>query len=196
MFNSITWEFFTSAIVIIVTGYYVITTLLLYSKELIDWVKSRSGNPVIPSDTPKHEVPIRNVMGGINPSDTAVEERVTTVAEEVITVASEDEIQEEIHLPQKASVPSSDDHLLVGTVADLLEEVKTLIQLLTEYKSSKMESQAFFHALFIRYPKLQGTSYQDAISLYVAEAAQNHFAFELSHSEINTWWTTSGTTAK
>ena len=192
MFNSITWEIFFVAILVIAIVYYVITALLLFYGELISLVKSRSGSsPISPlRETEKIESP-DNLMGGIGPVEVSIEPRISSVNVDAIEVASQDEIQENIELTGKNSTSQSGDHLLVGSIADLLEEIKILIQLIAEYKSTKTESQAFFHALFIRYPQLLGTSYQEAVSLYVFGAARDQFSFELSLPEITTWWTKS-----
>lgn len=189
MFNSITWEIYTTGALVIALGYYAITSLLLYSNELIRWIKSRStaSNELTPRETEGISSQ-GNVMGGINSQEVSIEQRTSFVHLEAIAVASQDEIQEDIPLPKTDATFSPSDHLLVGSVADLLEEIKTLILLIAEYKSSKTESQEFFHALFIRYPQLTGTPYQDAISLYICETAKSQVSFELSYPEVSSWW--------
>jgi hypothetical protein len=127
-------------------------------------------------------------MGGITPLEPSIEPRTSSVNLDAIAVASQDEIQEDIVLQKTTLAASSNDYLLVGSVADLLEEIKTLIQLISEYKSTKPESREFFHALFIRYPQLAGTTYQEAVSLYICETARSQVSFDLTHSEVSSWW--------
>jgi len=187
MFTSITWGAFLAAIFLIISGYYVITSLLLYSGELKAWVtgklKSRQSpievDPVSPSD---------GVMGPINRTDLTAEQRISTVADHDIAINADDEFPEPILTPRQGSALQADS-ILVGSVADLLEEIKTLVQLIGEYKCGKAECHAFFHALFLRYPQLKNTTYQDAINLYILNAAQDHFSFDVSVQDIASWWT-------
>jgi len=189
MFNSISWEIYTTAALVIALGYYVITSLLLYSHELVRWVKSRStSSNDLPSREPESISSQASVMGGINRLEGFIDQRTSSVNLDAIAVTSQDEIQEEIVLPKTSTASSTSDHLLVGSVADLLEEIKTLIQLIAEYKSSKPESQEFFHALFLRYPQLVGTTYQEAVSLYICETARDQVSFELTFPEVYSWW--------
>ncbi len=186
MFKTITWEIYTITALTIGLVYYVISALLLYRSELIRWLKSQPSSSQPPSRETESIATHDNVMGGINPSEAA--QRTSSADPETIAVSTHDEIPEDIVLSSSNSSLSRNDHLLVGSVADLLEEIKTLIQVIAEYKSSKPESRAFFHALFIRYPQLAGTSYQEAISLYICDAARNQFSFELSFPEVTSWW--------
>jgi len=188
MFTSITWGVFLGAIFLIISGYYAITSLLLYSGELKAWVTGKLKStqspievgPVPPSD---------GVMGPINRADLTAEQRVSTVADQDIAISANDEFPEPILTPRQGSALQADS-ILVGSVADLLEEIKTLVQLIGEYKSSKAECHAFFHALFLRYPQLMNTTYQDAINLYILHTARDYFSFEVSLQDIASWWTT------
>ena len=184
MFTSITWELFFTAILLIAGGYYGITVLLLYHHEIIHWFKSRSQQSRV--STPEHSVestPSVGIMGGAN-RDNANEPLRTSVKTEEVAIAASDDEPETIHSP---TLLAKDD-LLIGSVADLLQEIKTLVQLVAEYKSDKIESQSLFHALLIRYPHLRDTSYQEAIGLYICEAAKGQFSFDISLKEVSTWW--------
>jgi len=188
MFTSITWGVFLTAIFSIISGYYAITSLLLYSSELKAWVtgKLKSPQSLIEIDS----VPAPDgVMGPINLSDLKAEPRISTVADQDIAISADDEFPEPILTPRQGSALQADS-ILVGSVADLLEEIKTLTNLISEYKSSKAECHAFFHALFLRYPQLRNTTYQEAINLYIMNATLDHFSFEVSLQDVASWWTT------
>jgi hypothetical protein len=105
---------------------------------------------------------------------------------EAINVAAIDEEPDTVNLPE--ALTSSQDHLLIGSIADLLQEVKTVSQLIAECKSDKAEGESLFRTLLLRYPNLRSTTYRDAINLYILDAARNQFSFDLSSPEINTWW--------
>jgi uncharacterized protein with PQ loop repeat len=183
MFSSITWEIFLSTVVVMVGGYYVITTLLLYHNEIIHWVKSRGQKSVVKiASTEVHAQP-DGMMGSIR-NELIAELRSSTASAEEINVSSVDEEPEEI----QAIKPLSNDSLLIGSMADLLQEIKTLIQLITECKSDKTECVSLFRTLLLRYPHLSDTTYQDVINLYIAEATMNQTAFNLTLPEIKTWW--------
>ena len=122
-------------------------------------------------------------MGGINQDNTSAPLKTSVNIEEVAIATSDDE-PETIHSP----TPQVKDDLLIGSVADLLQEIKTLVQLIAEYKTDKSESQSLFHALLIRYSHLRDTSYQEAIGLYICEAAKGQFSFDVSPKEVSTWW--------
>ena len=182
MFNFISWQSFLTLTTLLVAGYYSITSLMLYRKEIADWVKSLS-HPSIPSPSTEPELkePTENLMGIAQALPESYAIRSSEISAEDIITSGKDEEPETIHSAGK-------DQLLIGTVADLLEEIKTLIQLIAEYRTGKSESEALFNALFIRYPHLQHTSYPLAISFYICDASKEQFAFGLSCDEVMSWW--------
>lgn len=192
MFTSITWEIFFTATALIVGSYYGITALLLYHKEIVQWFKSKSQQSLVTTHEREAEsTPSVGVMGGINQDTTRAPLKTSVNIEEVAIAVSDDE-PETIHSP----VIQVKDDLLIGSVADLLQEIKTLVQLIAEYKTDKSESQSLFHALLIRYSHLCNTSYQDAIGLYICMEAKDQFSFDLSAKEVATWWIEESSTIK
>lgn len=186
MFSAITWELFLTTVVAAIGSYYSITTLLLYHREIIQWIKSRGAQPVIQTGSAVVAAPSYAVMGGIQ-KESIKQLRSSVAAPEDIYAAPTDEVPETVSSPQVEK--SSHDSLLIGSVADLLEEIKTLSQLLAEYKSDKAEGESLFRTLLLRYPHLRSTTYRDAISMYIVEAGRNNqFSFDLSSSQVNAWW--------
>ncbi|SKC85152.1 hypothetical protein [Ohtaekwangia koreensis] len=183
MFTSITWEFFVTALVAAIGSYYGITTLLLYHREIIQWIKSSGQQPVAQTESTGIAEPSHAVMGGIQKESTQ-ELRSSVAAAEEIYADTTDEEPETVTSPEA----SSQDTLLIGSVADLLQEVKTLSQLLAEYKSDKAEGESLFRTLLLRYPHLRSTTYRDAINFYIVDAGRQQFSFDLSSSEVNAWW--------
>lgn len=197
MFNAITWEAFLTTIILLVGGYYFITTFLLYHKEIIHWVKSRaaysSENSSSVPEVIEERIDMKGILGKINPDNQLAPRTATVSAEDLIFGESEDEVTEMVN-PVSASRPQS-DHLIIGSVADLLQEIKTLIQLITEYNSDKAESTSLFRTLLLRYPHVKSTEYKDAISLYICQAA-TQFSFTLDLQEVNYWWEDEKTASK
>ncbi len=190
MFNAITWEAFLTTIILLVGGYYFITTFLLYHKEITSWVKSRAGqSPETSSpatEVIEDKIDSKGILGKVNSDDRLATPRTSSVNAEDLSFGSSEDEGTEMVKPVTASRPQS-DHLIIGSVADLLQEIKTLIQLITEYNSNKAESASLFRTLLLRYPHVKSTEYKDAISLYICQAA-TQFSFTLDLQEANTWW--------
>jgi len=63
MFNFISWQSFLTITTLLVAGYYSVTSLMLYRKEIADWAKSLS-HPSIPSPSTEPELnSTENLMG-------------------------------------------------------------------------------------------------------------------------------------
>ena len=80
----------------------------------------------------------------------------------------------------------SPEALLVGSVADLLEEIKIVLSELTT--GSKEEIASIFQSLLSRYPQLIGTNYQEEINLFLLDALATHSAYGFELNEIKSWW--------
>jgi hypothetical protein len=185
MFSSITWELFITAIAVVIGGYYGITTLLLYHREITQWIKTRGQEHVVKAAPGTLPLSPFAVMGNVQQEPTQTF-RSSIETADAINVAASDEEPDTVHSPE--AFRSSDDHLLIGSIADLLQEVKTVSQLIAECKSDKAEGESLFRTLLLRYPHLRSTTYREAINLYILDAARNQFSFDLSSSEVNTWW--------
>lgn len=190
MFNAITWEAFLTTVILLVGGYYFITTFLLYHKEITQWVKSRAArSPETSSSAPEvieESTDNKGILGKINSDGQSITPRTSTISAEDLSFGASEEEVAEIVKPVTALRPQS-DHLIIGSVADLLQEIKTLIQLITEYNSDKAESASLFRTLLLRYPHVKSTEYKDAISLYICQAA-TQFSFTLDLQEASNWW--------
>jgi hypothetical protein len=80
------------------------------------------------------------------------------------------------------------DALLIGTVADLLEEVKTLGQIIVDCEGDKEESISMFQSLLSKYPQLSETKFRTAINMFILDMCKDSCDFELTTSEIDSWW--------
>lgn len=183
MFSSITWELFLSTVVVIFGGYYSITTLLLYHNEIIHWVKSGGQKSVMKVASTEIHAQSDGMMGSIR-NESVQELRSFTASAEEINASSSDEEIDEIQSFKTLST----DSLLIGSVADLLQEIKTLIQLIVECRSEKAECISLFRTLLLRYFHLKDTTYQHVINMYIADAIMNQVEFSLTFTEIKFWW--------
>lgn len=182
MFNAITWENFLTTALLIVGGYYFITTFLLFHREITDWFKSKPVAPTAPTvnqNTPDDT----GIMGAVSPEEDWLSQRSSVVSSEDMQVSelNTDELPDTISLP-------GESELLNGSVADLMQEIKTLLQMAAEYKSSKEECVPLFTALFERYPHLKNTAYAQAINRHICEEGKSKFSFDLQLLEVRSWW--------
>ena len=185
MFESISWQQFLSAVVLIGGGYYVITTLLLYGSEIttIFKQKERKQSASEINDDQNDSNESIDLMGKIK-YDTEVNvphENLITTEEIQVQTTNEDE---EVVV---GSPSDQADALIIVTIADLLEEIKTLADVLKD--SSKEEAVLFFKAILSCYPQLIGTNYQEALSLFIYDSCKEHCQFDLTPNEIKSWWT-------
>lgn len=194
MFTAITWERFFTTAVLLVGGYYFITTFLLYHREIKSWTKSRgrhspekvSGTPEPIEDHPSLKGGNR-ILGNINMEERIATPRTSSVDAEDLSFAATDDNDIEIDTPVSVSRDQT-DHMIIGSVADLLQEIKTLIQVIKESNWDKAESTSLFRTLLLRYPNVKSTDFRDAISLYICQAALAQLSFTIELHEAITWW--------
>lgn len=182
MLSSITWQEYISTIAILGGGYYVISFSLLYYREILQGCKSRFVSTASPA---QKFIPDDTIMGGVNQDDSSPSIRSNTIAPEDIAIAPTANEPDTIDIKDT----NQRDDLIIGSVADLLEEVKHLLQLIKDDRMGIEESSTLFNALLIRYPHLAVTAYKDAITLYICNAAKNQLPFELQHRQVSDWWT-------
>ncbi len=181
MFKSISWQEYFYATTIVVGGYYAVSILLLYSKGLIQKFKANRATPTRVENENSGGLS-NNLMGKIR-RDQPIEKVSThhkTVQAEEISVAIEE--------PKKSETQISSDVLLVGSVSDLLQEIKTLSNIISDTKGSKEDGASMFQSLLENYSHLSSTNYQEGINLFLYDQCKSQCAFEIELAEIKTWW--------
>jgi hypothetical protein len=175
MFNSISWQQFFSTLLTVLGAYYIISFLLLYSKEIIHKVKSKSDQP--DSGPSELKGPAIDLMGKIK-KDLPNRHEQSIEAQE-INVAVESK--------QLPSI-EGEDALLVGSVSDLLQEIKILIKVIKEGKGTHDDAVPMITSLLSNYEQLINTKYQASISLFIHEQLQNEFAIQSDLKNIAGFW--------
>lgn len=175
MFNSISWQEFLNAISIVSVAYYVISILLLYSGEIIQRFKAKGDNANNP--VPKVKEDWGNVMGGIN-KDLPKKHEQTVDAQELLV--------QQPKLNEQST--ENEDSLLIGSVSDLLHEIKVLARVIKENNGSKAEGASMFQSLLANYAHLSTTKYQQSVSLLIHDLCRSECGFEVDLSEVNAWW--------
>lgn len=185
MFNAISWTDFLTTVAVLIAGYYAITILLLYANEIKSLFRRKSLIET-PEDIHSTAPLDRTILGGVSKESTLQDRSSFASADEFSFSESNHEVPE--MLTPVAKQPLSNHALIIGSVSDLLQEIKTLIQMVTEYKSGKAESETLFRTLLQRYPQLKTTEYRTAITQFIWETAQTQFPFALEQAEVEQWW--------
>lgn len=180
MLQSISWlEFFTT-IGLIVSGYYLITGLLLYSGEIGSLLKSKSRRSAL---NQSHQTPLQQTDQLIGvartepPSDTGLGEAVVS-ADEVLV--SESSLAEEPIEVTSITVTVEDD------VASLTSEIEALVRIVSH--SSRDESLPLFQSLISRYSSLVDTDHVEPLSQLLHDKVSEHCNFQIDVDEIRGWW--------
>jgi hypothetical protein len=185
MFNSISWQDFLIVIVIAISSYYIITSLLLYSGEITRIFKQKESKQI---DSDTHDQSGSNetndLMGKIKYETEVNVPREKSVTSEELQFQSSNE-SEEVIVPVQSN---QTDTLLIGTIADLLQEIKALAEVVST--SSKEESVSFFKSVLQRFSKLKGTHYEDAVNVFIYNSCKEQCSFDLQPNEIKSWWIT------
>lgn len=158
-----------------------VSGLLLYGREITFLVKQNSLNK---SATPiqDDQVPSTNdinLMGNIK-IDVPSENKISV--EEVISQPPKEAEDSVIAIDTVAA------GLVVGSVADLLEEIKSLASGLTG--CPREEAATMFQQLLSRHGNLVGTPYQESLNLVIVGELADKCSINFEPAEIATWWPT------
>jgi hypothetical protein len=187
MFNTITWETFFVTAFLIAGSYYAITTLLLFHQEITGWFKSKPV-AITPTNETVHSPGEDGIMGRVSPEEDWLSQRSSIINSEEVQIAELDTDD----MPDTIQSPGESE-LLNGSVADLMQEIQTLLQMAAEYNSTKEECAPLFISLFERYPHLKNTAYAQAINRHICEEGKSKFSFDIALLEVRSWWEVSHT---
>jgi len=178
MFNSISWQDFLFAISVIVGGYYVITTLLLYSNEIKSIFKQSVSKSIAHDSHEDQNVSddSNNLMGGVK------YETEVNVPHENVVESNELTLQQNKEAEEPIEQFNPDERI----AETLTGEIETLI---TEFSSSdEGEIILVFKSLLSVYPQLVNTPHKNSINLQIYNSLKKKSAFHPELNEINSWW--------
>jgi hypothetical protein len=165
MLNSITWLQFLTAISTIGAVYYAVLGLLYYRTEIQILV----GGKRVKDKPTKSGGKSNSLVGKIREEEDVIEES---------TIPSD-----ELNVGEKNPATT-----LLGPVADLLKELKGIIDTAAAENVDKAQCIELIKALLVRYPQLLNTKYQNSIDLFIYENGIDQFSFDLSIKEVQSLW--------
>ena len=186
MLKSISWQEFILTTAVLIGCYYTITTLLLYSDEIITIFKHKKLKFARPW-TQKSQTDTthsNDLLGGVKyefpERQNAIREE--DVNSESIIVAPLKEVEEAISV----SVEETPNEKLRLTISDLCNEIKSLIEITSS--GNRAECITLFQTLLSNYPQLVGTKDQEIIDKIIYNEWKSHCEFSIELNEIHSWW--------
>jgi hypothetical protein len=193
MLESISWQEFISTIALLTGGYYVITVLLLYSKEITNIFKQKKLNltntNVRENQTESNES--IELMGSVRYASSPTENvpREERVEAQSLSVVAAQEPEE----PITEAVTSEADEALLKSVSTLLEEINTLTEVVAV--GTKEECTELFRTLLSNYAELSRTVHEPEITAFIYNSCKEHCDFQIELNEVKSWWAYAGNTA-
>lgn len=193
MLESISWQEFISNIALLIGGYYAITVLLLYSKEITNIFKQKKLNltntNVRENQTGSNES--IELMGSVRYASSQSENvpREEKVEAESLSVVAAREPEE----PITEAATNEADEALLKSVSTLLEEINTLTEVVAV--GSKEECAELFRTLLSNYADLSRTAHEPEITAFIYNSCKEHCEFQIELNEVKSWWPNSENTA-
>lgn len=185
MFDTISWNEFLLIVVLILSGYYVFASMFFFRREISLSIKSiNKSSPISPEEHVDEVSQENNLLGKAQPDVPPVSDHITSTASDQLQFSAPEQKERQ----SEKSHSDTQDALLIGTVADLLEEVKALIKVIVECEGDKEESTSMFQSLLSKYPQLAKTKFRTAINMFILDVCKDKCDFELTASEIDFWW--------
>jgi hypothetical protein len=171
MFNSISWQEFLTTLAIALGVYYVITSLLPYGSEITNFFKQTKSNKTDHGDREGQSDPneTNDLVGKIRYEVDEIVPREKNISAEDIQVHSSNENEEAI----SSSATDHSDTLIIGTIANLLQEIKVLTDVVKD--SSKEEAVTLFKTLLSSHSKLATTHFKEAADKGYSQRSQGEW---------------------
>jgi len=173
MLQSISWSEFFITIATLTGIYYGVTVFHFYGVELISFIKNEK-YPATPKETSM--VDASPVMGMTRPEKSFRVSREVKSADDLVVAPDR----------EREDNPVDSESLLVGTVSDLLHEIKSLrLETVSLLKDECVHS---IHEILSRYPQLKNTQYQEAVNLFIMNTRQESGGWEFDLHEVDLLW--------
>lgn len=182
MFESISWQEYLSAITLLIGGYYVITTLLLFSSEITTIFKQGKLDFSF-HGTNSHQIDSNessDLMGKVRyETEEQHTQREEKIEVEQLTFVSNKDEEETIEVFDAVEDNRKRD------LHNIKEEIQALSQIVSEV--DKEECISLFQSLLSRYSQFYGSDSQEEVNLIIYNSLKND-RFPIDTTEINSWW--------
>lgn len=194
MLESISWQEFISTITLLTGGYYVITVLRLYSKEITNIFKQKKLN-LTNTNVREHQTESNEsieLIGSVRYPSSQSENvpREEKVEAERLSVVAAQESEE----PITEAATSEADEALLKSVSTLLEEINTLTEVVAV--GSKEECAELFRTLLSNFADLSRSAHEPEITAFIYNSCKEHCEFQFELNEVKSWWPNSENTAE
>lgn len=178
MFEIFSWSEYLFGLLIAAAGYYIFVMLSFYRKEVLNPTKFvKQVNKAEKATKPSTKQP--DLLGKARLDSFPVSNHVSLENQDQLVIAEAN--------------PKSTDHdktetLLIGSVADLLQEAKTLIQVIAENKTEKEQTIDMIQSLLVRYSHLSETKFKPAINLFILDLLKDDLSIDITPTDIDPLW--------
>lgn len=184
MLESISWQEFLTTVALLLGGYYAITTLLLYSREITNIFKQGKRNPSL--DTKSDQTGLsesHDLMGGVRYENSELQTvpREETTEADALDVAPLQEVEEPVN------VIDLQEEALTNDLVTIKNEITSLAEIIP--LGTKDEAFSLFKTLLSNYPQFIDTSFQTQISQFIYDSCMKTNTHQFDPHEINSWWT-------
>ncbi len=178
MFEIFSWSEYLFGLLIAAVAYYIFITLTFYRKEVLNPTQFvKQGNKGEKTTNPSNKQP--DLLGKARLDSFPVSKHISLENQDQLVIAEAN--------------PKSTDHdktetLLIGSVADLLQEAKTLIQVIAENKPEKEQTIGMIQSLISRYSHLSETKFRSAINLFILDLIKEDLSIHMNPVDIDQLW--------
>ncbi len=184
MLESISWQEFLTTVAIILGGYYAITTLLLYSREITNSCKQGKSSTSLDTKADQTGSSESNdLMGGARYEKSRQQEvlREETTEVDTLDLAPQQDVEEPVN------VIDLQEEALTNDLVTIKDEIKSLAEIIP--LGTKEEAISLLKTLLSNYPQFIGTSFQPQISQFIYDSCVETNTHQFDPQEINSWWT-------
>ncbi len=178
MFEIFSWSEYLFGLLIAAVAYYIFITLTFYRKEVLNPTQFvKQGNKGEEITMPSTKQP--DLLGKARPDSFPVSNYVSLENQDQLVIAE---------AKPKSTNNTDSDTLLIGSIADLLQEAKTLIQVIAENKPEKEQTIDMIQALLSRYSHLSETKFRSAINLIILDLIKEDLSIDTNPTDIDQLW--------
>ncbi|WP_431199602.1 hypothetical protein ACQ86K_01025 [Mucilaginibacter sp. P19] len=184
MLQHLSWSTYAIGIAVLAALYYGFIGLAYYRHEIGGIIRRLTGKPAATqfSNTSDLLLPSPEIVGGTRTDGMDV------VAQDELVFAAPDEPEDRPSGMVQAIRPTLADSHLLGELAEMVSETKTLIRVINESSETKENFEMLFRLVVQKYPDLAGTPYEEQVNAYLMNESADLFPFPLTVTELKSYW--------